>query len=104
LWPAAEHNAAFLRRSIPLEREFPAEPAFRKALGASLSLVNQIFHIRGFVPRPFPPRCKPSGNSIFRTADDDQGKSQESKEAWLASPNTSTDHSDPWGRLDGLNS
>ncbi len=31
------------------------------------------------------------------------GKSQKSKEAWLASQNVRIDHDDPWGRRDGLN-
>ena len=30
------------------------------------------------------------------------GKSQQSKEAWLASHNFGIDHDGPWGRLDGL--
>ena len=56
----------------------------------------------GFCTQAFLSSLHPIRQFDPRIADDDSGKSQESKEAWLASHNIGIDHGDPWGRLDGL--
>jgi hypothetical protein len=61
------------------------------------------FHIRGFVLKPFLPCFNPLGNSISELAVNDQGKSQENKEAWLALHYFGIDQGSSHGNCGSLN-
>jgi hypothetical protein len=69
---------------------------------AFLPVDHRSFRIRGFVLKPFLPCFNPPGNSISELAVDDQGKSQENKEAWLALHYIGIYEGSPHGNCGGL--